>query len=473
MYNIYDNENNFIQEIKNGQEEKPLAILNLEIEKDVIKQIKLYKNSNPEQISYNFCKENNIDFSLMVHIQNEIESLIQKYFQPTSKELDIKDNTIHKNNYYNNNDLIYNKNNNNNNNNNVLNAENNSYKLNNDSRNNMSNRDEKNNGKLFFYQFLQNEKNKKLKVSYLNKSKSANKFKIKIFNTIDTIKSNCNRKSPFSKVGSYRRNRDNCLTQNFRSNNNNSNIFNRLYNDAKIKRVVYKRPCHNINNNNENKIFQEKRNIIFETINRKTLNKTTIDSNPSYSRAYQIKPNQLLYGECSFQPNLYNYNSNQNRYNTYNLNKLNGKDYSYNLHEFSDDNNFHKKEISLNIQNNKFHYFKKGINSIYNDYINCDLNYNKYKKNTLYEEKYIPLKNKIRYYKNIDENNHNLNNVDSNEMITIEAFNNLFNILSNYDQSQILDKNTININNIDNNSFLILSNIIKDINNNELELYFK
>ena len=34
----------------------------------------------------------------------------------------------------------------------------------------------------------------------------------------------------------------------------------------------------------------------------------------------------------------------------------------------------------------------------------------------------------------------------------------------------ILNKNTLNINNIDNNSVLILSNIIKDINNNDNEL---
>ena len=87
----------------------------------------------------------------------------------------------------------------------------------------------------------------------------------------------------------------------------------------------------------------------------------------------------------------------------------------------------------------------------------------------IYEESYVPLKNKIKFAPISDENN-NLNEVDNMEKLSFEAFNNLFDVLTNYDQSHVLNKKTININNIDNNSVLILSSIIKDINNNDIEL---
>lgn len=97
------------------------------------------------------------------------------------------------------------------------------------------------------------------------------------------------------------------------------------------------------------------------------------------------------------------------------------------------------------------------------------MNINQNKNNMIYEESYVPLKNKIKFAPISDENN-NLNEVDNMEKLSFEAFNNLFEILTNYDQSHLLNKNTININNIDNNSVLILSSIIKDINNNDIEL---
>ena len=94
MNNIY-----LIEEKK--KEEQPYALLNLEIEKGVVKQLKLYKNSNPEEIAYNFCQENNIDFSLMAQIKNEIESLNQKYLKSYPK--DIKENIFLDSNYNSNN----------------------------------------------------------------------------------------------------------------------------------------------------------------------------------------------------------------------------------------------------------------------------------------------------------------------------------------------------------------------------------
>ena len=106
MNNINDSDNQYIEQ-NNENEEVPLGILNLEIEKGVIKQIKIYKNINPDEVAYNFCKENNINFSLTNKIKNEIESLIQKIAQSSQNQNIIKDNISQKSNLSNNNNLSY------------------------------------------------------------------------------------------------------------------------------------------------------------------------------------------------------------------------------------------------------------------------------------------------------------------------------------------------------------------------------
>ena len=102
------------------------------------------------------------------------------------------------------------------------------------------------------------------------------------------------------------------------------------------------------------------------------------------------------------------------------------------------------------------------------NYLNNNLNFSSDRKSIPYEENYIPLKDKIKHPPYIDYNNSNKGN--NMEVVSVEAFSNLFNILTDYDQSHILNKNTINLNKIDNNTIVILSPIIKDINNNEIEL---
>ena len=435
MNNIY-----LIEE--NKKEDQPYALLNLEIEKGVIKQLKLYKNYNPEEVAYNFCRENNIDFSLMAQIKNEIESLKQKYLKSSPKG--IKQNIFLESNYNSNNISNMNQRNNPSDlNYNLLNDEYSYYNLNNNSKNMIIN----NNRNLFFYQFLKNQE--KLKNPFLNKSNSANKIKTKIFNTISATRNNYSKHIKEKGGSSYSRINNSHLTQN--TTKNNSNIFNRLYNDAKIKRLVYKRPCHNgSSNSKDKKIVQDFGNNVYETINGKAFNKMTIDMSPSYLRSYQIKPYQLANKECSFQPNSYKYIQKNNKYPT-------------------ESSNYHRK-IRTNRPNKKCQKFKRKLYSYYNENNNNNyMNINQNKNNMLYEESYVPLKNKIKFVPILDENN-NLNEVDNMEKLSFEAFNNLFDILTNYDQSHVLNKNTININNIDNNSVLILSSIIKDINNNDIEL---
>ena len=225
-----------------------------------------------------------------------------------------------------------------------------------------------------------------------------------------------------------------------------------MYNDAKIKRIVYRRPCHYSSHSKENNIFQNYSNNIYETINGRTINKKNLDINQNYIRSYQIKPNKLLNENYSFQPNLNknyqaNFNTNNNSYqlnNTNNSNNLQGERTSYSKNLGRINNSYH----NLNLDNN--------------------LNFNKNK--ILFERNYIPLKDRIKNYSNSIKDK-NLDISDNMDNLCIEAFSNLFNLLANNGKNQqIINKNNININNIDNNSVLILSSIIQEINNNELEL---
>jgi len=447
MSNIYFHE-------ENKKEEEPLTLLNLEVQKGIIKQIKFYKNSNPEELAYNFCKENKIDFLSMNQIKNEIESLIEKYFNSYQNEKKLENLMIENNNNYN--SIPISSKRCDKKNNNTLNDEHSYYKYNiNNSRNNISN----NRGNLFFYQFLQKEQ-KQIK-PFLSKSNSANRLKIKMFNTINTTSKYSNKKKLIGSGGSYRRIND-FLTRNTSSNHKNSNIFNRLYSDARIKKVVYKRPCHYGSNSKEKRGLQDDGNNIYETINGKTFNKMTIDMSPSYIRSYQIKPNQLLSKECSFQPNLNKFNIQTN-----NINNLNLTNFSNNMLENKDNSIYHKNNKA---NGQKYQKFKKKLYSDNNENNNNDNPiFNLYQNNKLYEENYVPLKNKIKYRPNLEENCQ-LNILDNKDNLSFEAFNNLFDKLTDNDQNHILNKNTLNINNIDNNSVLILSNIIKDINNNDIEL---
>lgn len=449
--------NNYIG--NNKEEEEPLAILNLEIDKGVIKPIKIFKNSNPEEISIKFCKDNNIDLSLMNQIKSEIESFLEKYFL-SQQEQNLKSNNALQNDFY------EQKNNKNitNNDMNILNEQYNSYQYINQSKNNLSNNYENNKRKLFFYQFLQN---KKMSKNHTNKSKSVNKYKTKIFNTINNTKKKQKNKSNFLDDKNFMHLNDSHLTHNYNTINcnKNSNIFDRLYNDAKIKRVVYKRPCHFNSQSKENNIFQDNLNNIYETINGKKIDKNTLNMNPTYIRSYQIKPNQLSNYEYSFKPNIYKYYKTSNNTNN-NSYQLNSTHYSNNLPEyrFSNTKNNNFQETIKSNEN-----YKKIINVDSNNYHYNILNFEQNKNNILFEEVYKPLKNKIKRFTNMD-NQQNITYSQNMGIANIEPYSNLFNLLINYDPSQILNKNTLNTNNIDNNTLLIISSIIEDINNNEIEL---
>ena len=58
----------------------PFYLLTLEvINNGEPKQIKIYPNSDPFELSYNFCKENNLDFESMKYVTKNIKEIVKKF----------------------------------------------------------------------------------------------------------------------------------------------------------------------------------------------------------------------------------------------------------------------------------------------------------------------------------------------------------------------------------------------------------
>ncbi len=68
-----------------SSDNQPFFIMTLEFEKGKQKKIKIFPNSDPTELSFNFCKENNLDFVSMKYLTNEIQSLLNKYNENKSK----------------------------------------------------------------------------------------------------------------------------------------------------------------------------------------------------------------------------------------------------------------------------------------------------------------------------------------------------------------------------------------------------
>ena len=67
---------NIINEIGNDS----LYILDIDLSNNKKEKLSINKNNDlqPEEISYNFCKEKNLDFKTMQKITNEIRNLLNK-----------------------------------------------------------------------------------------------------------------------------------------------------------------------------------------------------------------------------------------------------------------------------------------------------------------------------------------------------------------------------------------------------------
>ena len=69
---------NFLKEEKE-EIEQPFFIMTLEFEKGKHKKIKIFPDSDPTELAFNFCKDNNLDFATMKYINSEIENLVLKF----------------------------------------------------------------------------------------------------------------------------------------------------------------------------------------------------------------------------------------------------------------------------------------------------------------------------------------------------------------------------------------------------------
>ena len=66
---------------------KPFFLMTLEDNLGKCKQIKIYQNSNPSELAFNFCKENNLDFSSMKYIKANIKNIVKKFKEQKQKLL--------------------------------------------------------------------------------------------------------------------------------------------------------------------------------------------------------------------------------------------------------------------------------------------------------------------------------------------------------------------------------------------------
>ena len=85
------NDNNINKSINESKENKePIYKMTIESERGRKEIIHIYPNSKPEEIAYNFCKENNLDFETLELMINQIKKLMNYINQ--KKEENNKEN---------------------------------------------------------------------------------------------------------------------------------------------------------------------------------------------------------------------------------------------------------------------------------------------------------------------------------------------------------------------------------------------
>ena len=78
---INENNNINLEERKDTQ----FYLITLEDSNGEHQQIRIFKNSDPSEIAFNFCKDNNLDFKSMKYIQKNIEKIIKQFDEPNHK----------------------------------------------------------------------------------------------------------------------------------------------------------------------------------------------------------------------------------------------------------------------------------------------------------------------------------------------------------------------------------------------------
>jgi hypothetical protein len=229
--------------------------------------------------------------------------------------------------------------------------------------------------------------------------------------------------------------------------NNRKNIFERLFNDAEIKRISYRRSCHfsNEHKNKNNKNNNNNMNKTYLTLNNTSLNSSNfsklIDENcdRTYQNSYVFKNQNNKLKNCTFRPNIKSFNFDQFakpkiiKQNNENYMKTTNKSNSY---------------VTLRDRINNFKYKNKRIN-------NLMINPN----NNLVTENII---------KESNSNNKNIKISDISNFI--------YNLLKKTEHSE-LNSNTLKLDKIPNNIISIIIDIVDNIskknNNYNQETFLK
>ena len=71
--------NDAISNKEHQDDNKPFFVMTLEFEKGKQEYIKIFPNTDPDEVSFNFCKENNLNFVSMKYLKEEINELLCKF----------------------------------------------------------------------------------------------------------------------------------------------------------------------------------------------------------------------------------------------------------------------------------------------------------------------------------------------------------------------------------------------------------
>ena len=427
--------------------------VNIKIKDGLKKQIEIDSNSNYGDIAFEFCKKNNLDYKTLISLKSNLENIIKN----PSNGNNIFDISLDKELYLNISQRINDNNFQKNNNNDI--KENNNNKEGQKIINQKHNIPIKKNQKLFPYEFKikSNFKKKKIKTLKNNNDRNLNEKNNniphnKISNRINTS-TNINISS-IEKDSTFNLNKSGTLKpmntiSNFSmiqsKNFNSNNIFERLFNDAEIKRITYRRPCHFSSNLRNKTLVNNNNNSISNNYNSFNLTNLTIFSNNSnkndkernYNNSYIYKSLKSLGNNNILQPKIILRRSKSSNKKSYKRNNyiLNNKNNGYKPFTIKEEENNSYNDTDNNKTNNDNN--KKNNGKVKFNTINSinEIKKEKEKKTPNNKHIYHPLKDKMIW-----------GSQDGDillEGIRTEAFSNLFNELNGHNKTKELNEKNI------------------------------
>ena len=485
---------------------KSQIILKINLEKGKTENINIYQNSNPEEIAYNFCLKNNLDFESVKNLINQIKHIKENNFISDKENISLSTNMIktkkscqslgsyilknnkivHKKN------IIYNSNNsiknniideNENNRKNKENYTNNKILINsniitpidfasNYSKNNLDNTTESN---LNVFNFLspkeENKDNDKFKDKLTNNN-SSNIYSIINDNNIDL---------DYSKKTSKENSDNNSIyINNFKNSiNNKLNNLEKAYSNFNQNNKNSETDIKNISNSaypvNTKEIINEAINDCLDIIEKEENINNKIDETITNESIYSIegKDTKIENKKISNEINIEKAENNESKSNLIDKNELNvninlknsyitpkdKKLLNVNVDKFTEDNN-----NNINIVNDDINLLRNSLISkntdINNDNKSINDKFFENKDEKMKIEKDIEIKDHRKtYYPNNNKlipkiqkiYNNTINNENTNKNIGKNSLNINNNYNLDYYDTQYENNNNINLRTIDNN----------------------